>query len=67
MDVSDHDPNESYEIEPNTADEMLRDWWVVKMNGERQYIMPKDLAERFISDPAYRVEYRKKWPERLPN
>ena len=57
-----NDPNEAYAVIPMPA--RLRgpptDWWAVTHNGVPVWFFPpnhRDLAERFATDPAYRLEF----------
>jgi hypothetical protein len=65
-----NDPNEAYAVIPTPA--KLRgppkDWWTVTHNGVPVWHFPaakRDLAERFATDPAFRLEFaRKNRPKR---
>ena len=57
-----NDPNEAYAVIPMPA--KLRGpptgWWTVTHNGVPVWHFPwdkRDLAERFATDPAYRLEF----------
>ena len=60
-----NDPNEAYAVNPTPA--KLRgpptDWWCVTKYGVPVWFFPADkraLAERFATDPAYRLNHASK-------
>ena len=57
-----NDPNDAYAVVPMRA--RLRgpptDWWTVMHNGVPVWFFPanhRDVAERFATDPAFRLEF----------
>lgn len=64
--IPDNDPNEAYEVGhlPPKPHGLPPDWWTVFCNGVPvMHFAPerRDMAERYASDPEYRLTVQKRW------